>query len=139
MNEKTKPIVPSITVDGSWLPKVGMIQYRFVDTQSSMVLYDSGPIMNGTNNVAEYLALTSAMIYCHKKGLNLPIYSDSVTALAWVRKRKINTDMSKITDKKLLSVLSVTEEFLKKHGANFTLLKWDTKQWGENRADFGRK
>jgi len=140
INKVSRPILPSLSVDGSWQASTGMSEWQVVDTETKEVMFSSGPVPGGTNNIAEFLALASAMIYCHKNGLHLPIYSDSVSARAWARDSFCNTDRRKLAENtSLLNYVVKSEKVCSKYGGKFQILTWDTENWGENPADFGRK
>lgn len=133
-------IVPSISVDGAWNTVTGDCEYQWVDTETGKRLFHSTVFRDGTNNIVEFLALVHALAYCHEKGLSLPIYSDSRTALAWVRKKHANTKQPKSDKNKVLfDLMDRAIVWLNSHQYNNLLLKWETNHWGEIPADFGRK
>ena len=108
-------------------------------TESGKEIFHAGPFSDGTNNVGEFLALILAMDWLITKKMNMPIYSDSASAIAWVRAGKCNTRLERLPSNKLLfAFIARAEEALKSY-PKFTILKWDTKAWGEIPADFGRK
>lgn len=43
---------------------------------------------NGTNNLGEFLAIVHGLAYLKKQNKNIPIYSDSRTAISWVKNKK---------------------------------------------------
>ncbi|MCS6833768.1 MAG: reverse transcriptase-like protein, partial [Flammeovirgaceae bacterium] len=95
---------------------------------------------NGTNNVVEFIAIVHALAYCQKNKLPLPIYSDSQTAIKWVKNKKANTRLEKnATNEKLFALLQRAEEWLANNQYDNPILKWQTDKWGEIPADFGRK
>ena len=105
-------------------------------------LFHAGPFADGTNNVGEFLAIVRGMDYLSKHKLNWPIYSDSENAIAWVRAGKCNTKLARLsTNTMLFELIARAEQTL---SGSRTLrvpqiLKWETEDWGENPADFGRK
>ena len=85
------------------------------------------------------LAIVLAMDWCINKKQALPIYSDSASAISWVKAGKCNTKLERLPSNRLLfDLLGRAEEALKTYPA-FKVLKWDTRAWGEIPADFGRK
>lgn len=132
--------VNSISVDASSLNNPGLTEYQGVDTGTGEKLFVSKKYKEGTNNIGEFLALVEAMKYLEDKGLDIPIYTDSMTALAWVRNHKVNTEL-KVTDntKELFEDVDKAVEYLKRTKRKADIRKWDTKKWGESKADFGRK
>ena len=75
-----------------------------------------------------------------QQGVATPIYSDSRTALAWVRDRKCKTTLkSTPNNAKILELVKRAECWLQTHSYTNRLIKWKTEEWGEIPADFGRK
>lgn len=138
--QSTDYIKNSISVDAACSGNPGDMEYKGVYTESSEEIFHFGPIANGTNNIGEFLAIVHALALSKDKNLDLPIYSDSMTALSWVRKKKANTTIEQNeSTKKLWDLIIRAEEWLKNNTYPNKLLKWETKQWGESKADFGRK
>lgn len=130
----------SISVDGSCNTYTGIIEYKGVKTSSGKPLFKIGPIENGTNNIAEFLALVHALAYCKQKNLNIPIYSDSKVAINWVQGKNINTSRNRNNQNEIMfDLLDRAIKWLKENEYSNQILKWNTKSWGENPADFGRK
>ncbi|HNL06496.1 MAG TPA: hypothetical protein PKH93_02910, partial [Chitinophagales bacterium] len=94
----------------------------------------------GTNNIGEFLAIVHALALLKKQNSNRPIYSDSRTALAWVKQKKVNTQYVR-TEKnvRLFEFVDKALIWLHNNSYNNPLLKWETELWGEIPADFGRK
>lgn len=68
------------------------------------------------------------------------VYSDSVTALAWVRNRKAKTVLERTpATERLLGLVERAENWLRTHIPSNHVTKWNTAEWGEIPADFGRK
>jgi len=135
----TKPMLPSICVDAACSGSPGPLEYRGVLTETGEEIFRAGPFANGTNNVGEFLAIVLAMDWCINKKQALPIYSDSASAISWVKAGKCNTKLERLPSNRLLfDLLGRAEEALKTYPA-FKVLKWDTRAWGEIPADFGRK
>lgn len=135
----TKPILPSICVDAACSGSPGPLEYRGVMTKSSEQIFHAGPYPDGTNNVGEFLAILLAMDWLITKNLDMPIYSDSANAIAWVKAGKCNTKLKRTSSNKLLFDFIAHAEGALKRYAPFKVLKWDTQAWGEIPADFGRK
>jgi len=135
-----EPILESISVDGAWNTATGVIEYQGVETKTKQILFKQGPFEDGTNNIAEFLGLVHALAYCKKKNLSHPIYSDSTTAISWVRDKQARTDHPK-SDKniKLFELIDRAINWLTENEYKNQILKWETKAWGEIPADFGRK
>jgi len=125
-----------IVVDGACNQNTGKFQYQIYDLNTQSVKHTSKFYLNGTNNIAEFFAIICALKALTKTKSNLPIYSDSTTAIKWVKDRCCNT---KVIDRELLRKISEQIEWLNSNNGLNPILKWDTANWGENPADFGRK
>ena len=133
-------ILDSIAVDAACSKNPGPVEYRGVDTKSGITLFKVGPLADGTNNIGEFLAIVHALAMAAQQGVATPIYSDSRTALAWVRDRKCKTTLkSTPNNAKILELVKRAECWLQTHSYTNRLIKWKTEEWGEIPADFGRK
>lgn len=133
-------ILRSISVDGACSVTTKVMEYQAVFTDTGERVFHQGPFKDGTNNIGEFLALVHALAHCKKNGLNLPIYSDSKTAMAWVRDKKINSNIVETeNNKELMGMISRALKWLAENTYTNQVLKWETESWGENPADFGRK
>lgn len=130
----------SLSVDVGCSGNPGIVEYKGVDTQTGEVLFYVGPIAKGTNNLGEFLAIVHALAYLKKRGSNKTIYTDSMTALSWVRKKEVATNLPR--DKSTEEIWALVDRALHWIRTNTypnPIIKWDTKAWGEIKADFGRK
>lgn len=135
-----EPILESISVDGASSSRGGMSEYRGVFTHSAKEIFRQGPFPEGTNNLMEFLALVHALGYCKQKGILLPIYSDSRTAILWVQKKEIKTKQPRTkNNEQLFALIDRALKWLKENDYSNKILKWETKVWGEIPADFNRK
>ncbi len=134
------PIEESISVDGACEGNPGVAEYQGVNTKSKAKIFHGGPFQEGTNNIMEFLALVHALSYCKKKDIQLPIYSDSKIAINWIKLKKCKTNL-KLTGKNadLFNIIERAEKWLIENSFTNKILKWETRAWGENPADFGRK
>jgi len=134
------PVLESISVDAAWNTQTGVVEYRGVDTKSKKELFHQGPFDDGTINIAEFLAIVHALAYLKKQGNTLPVYSDSRNAIQWIKNKAVNTGHEKSeNNKKLFELISRALAWLNTNNYTNEILKWETKAWGENPADFGRK
>jgi ribonuclease HI len=135
-----KPIYPSLAVDAACSGNPGLLEYRGVDAATQQEVFYQGPFEQGTNNVGEFLAIVHALAWLKKNNSNLPIYSDSENAIDWV---KAKTHRSKLLatakNARVFELLDRAVKWLKENSYENQILKWETKAWGENPADFGRK
>lgn len=136
----TPPILDSISVDAACAGVPGPVEYRAVETDTRVEVFRFGPFFNGTNNIGEFLAIVEALRMLTQQGRKIPIYTDSVTALAWVRARRCNTSHPQdALNAPLFRLVHDAEVWLRNSVYVNPILKWDTDAWGENPADFGRK
>ena len=134
------PILESISVDGAWNTSTGKIEYQGVVTKNKKKIFSQGPFEAGTNNVAEFLAIVHALAYCKAQNILLPIYSDSRNAISWVKAKKAMTKLVKSQQTYILfDLIGRAENWLIENNYSNKLVKWETKFWGENPADFNRK
>jgi len=136
-----RPILPSICVDAACSGSPGKVEYRGVNTESSEEIFRAGPFADGTNNVGEFLAIVHVLTWEAKHNSHVTIYSDSENAISWVTTGICKTNL-KHTPKNaaLFALIHSAENWLAENELpEHKILKWDTKLWGENPADFGRK
>lgn len=142
--EKAKyelPVENSLTVDAACSGNPGIMEYRGVFNSQGKEVFRKGPFEGGTNNIGEFLALVHGIALLKKKGLHhMPVYSDSKTAISWLKKKQCRTNIVfDSSNNKLLDMIQRAEKWLQKNTYNNPVLKWETKAWGEIPADFGRK
>jgi ribonuclease HI len=133
------PMLPSLSVDAACSGSPGPLEYRGVNTETGEQVFRAGPFPGGTNNIGEFLAIVRGMEWLARHKLDWVIYSDSDTAVAWIRARKCNTKLARTASNAMLFQLIARAEESLKNFRSFRIMKWDTKAWGENPADFGRK
>ena len=129
-----------VAVDAACSGNPGPMEYRGVYLLTGQEIFHFGPV-HGTNNIGEFLAIVHALALMKQKGICMTIYSDSRNALAWEKHKKCKTKLER-TDKteELYQMIEPAENWLKTHTyADIPILKWETEQWGEVPADFGRK
>jgi ribonuclease HI len=130
----------SISVDVGTRGNPGPIEYKGVDTQTGEVLFQVGPIENGTNNLGEFIAIIHGLSYLKKLGSNKTVYTDSKTALSWIRNKKVASTL--VRDESTKKVWELTDRalnWLHHNTYQNKVLKWKTEEWGEIKADYGRK
>ena len=135
-----EPISDSICVDAACSGNPGVLEYRGVDTSSGAELFRVGPFPEGTVNLGEFLAIVHALAYLSQRNSEWPVYSDSRTAIVWLKKRAINTKLE-VSDKnrELFRLVDRALNWLRNNSWKNPVLKWETAYWGEIPADFGRK
>jgi ribonuclease HI len=116
------------------------MEYRGVYTKTGEEVFRQGPFKEGTNNIGEFLALVHGLALLKQKNSPLPVYTDSKTALAWIKTKKAKTKLEKNElNAALFDLISRAEKWLVENEYTTQILKWETTAWGEIPADFGRK
>jgi len=135
-----QPNYNSIAVDAASSGNPGKMEYRGVDTKTKKQLFIQGPFEEGTNNIGEFLALVHGLAFLKKHNSNRIMYTDSKTAMSWVRKKTCNTKLKpNEKNKPVFELVNRAITWLKENNYTTTIVKWETKAWGEIPADFGRK
>jgi ribonuclease HI len=136
---KTMPITNSLSVDAACSGNPGVMEYQGVHVGTKEVWFHQRFEL-GTNNIGEFLALVHGLAELKRRNLSIPIYTDSMTALAWLRHKHCKTQLPE-TDKteRLFELIDRAETWLKTNTYTTQVLKWETEWWGEIPADFGRK
>ncbi|RAP74884.1 ribonuclease H [Paenibacillus montanisoli] len=130
----------SISVDVGTSGNPGPVEYKGVDTRTGEVIFAVGPVSKGTNNLGEFLAIVHGLAYLKKLGSNKTVYSDSVNALKWVKQKAVSTTLPR--DKSTEEIWGMVDravKWLQTNTYSNKVLKWQTKEWGEIKADYGRK
>lgn len=126
-------------VDAACSGNPGPMEYRGIDLATGQVVFHFGPL-HGTNNIGEFLAIVHALALMQQHGIRKAIYSDSVNAMLWVKKRQCKTKLERnAKTEPLFQIIARAENWLRTHQYDTPIIKWETKEWGEVPADFGRK
>jgi len=134
------PIPDSLSVDAACKGNPGILEYRGVDTKSGVEYFRQGPFPEGTVNIGEFLAVVHALALLKKIDSDWPVYSDSRTAIAWVKAKRIKTNLIPgPKNEQLFQLMERGLNWLKTNQFKNKILKWETAYWGEIPADFGRK
>lgn len=140
-HEKLKGIVDfnAIAVDAGCSGNPGPMEYQGVYLGNEQRLFHYGPI-HGTNNIGEFLAIVHALALIKQKGWNMKVYSDSYNAILWVNNQKCKTKLERTPETaQTYDLIQRAEKWLRDNPRHAPVLKWETSQWGEIPADFGRK
>lgn len=134
------PILPALAVDAACSGNPGVMEFRGVIADTGTEVFHRGPFEGGTNNIGEFLAIVLGLAYLKQNNLPWALYSDSRTALAWLKKGHADTKLEwNASNQDLFFMLRKAEMWLHDNTWTTPIYKWDTKAWGEIPADFGRK
>ena len=134
------PILPALAVDAACSGNPGVIEFRGVIADTGTEVFHRGPFNGGTNNIGEFLAIVLGLAYLKQNNLPWALYTDSRTALAWLKKGHADTKIEwNAQNQDLFFMLRKAEMWLHDNTWTTPVYKWDTKAWGEIPADFGRK
>lgn len=129
----------AIAVDAACSGNPGQMEYRGVYLETGEEIFHFGPML-GTNNIGEFLAIVHGLALLKQKGSDMPVYSDSRNALLWVAQKKCKTKLPRTPEtEQLFELIERAEKWLRENRFTNRLIKWETKEWGEIPADFGRK
>jgi ribonuclease HI len=135
-----EPIPDSICVDAACSGNPGVLEYRGVDTMTGAEIFRKGPFPEGTVNLGEFLAVVHALAFLKQRGIDWPVYSDSRTALAWLRNKAVKTTLERNSrNTALFELVNRAVKWINTNNWPNRVLKWETDHWGEIPADFGRK
>jgi len=135
-----QPNYNSISVDAASRGNPGIMEYRGVDTKTEKEIFKQGPFEEATNNIGEFLAIVHALALLKQKKSEKIIYTDSRTALSWIKKKICNTKLEQVEkNKPVFELVDRAVKWLQSNDYTTVVVKWETKAWGEIPADFGRK
>ena len=136
-----QPVSNSLCVDAAWNAKTKVMEYQGVWNHNKSVAFRQGPFEDATNNIGEFLALVHGLALLSKQQIDWPIYSDSLSAISWVRKKRIKSKSKKLgqTGEQINDFLERALTWIRTNTWENEIIKWETEAWGEIPADFGRK
>ena len=133
------PVLDALAVDAACSGNPGVMEYQgiYIPTRTRVFHYRAE---KGTNNIGEFLAIVHGLSYLKKHRLNQIIYSDSVNAISWVRQKQCKSKLVEdASTAELWDYIHRAENWLRTNSYTTEIRKWDTDNWGEIPADFGRK
>ena len=134
------PVWESWCVDAACSGNPGILEYRGVETKTGRQLFHKGPFPLGTNNIGEFLGIVHALALLKKTNNAIIVYSDSRTAIKWVKDKAVKTKLPRnARTEGLFNLLDRAILWLNNNEYPNPVLKWETEKWGEIPADFGRK
>ena len=138
-NEDIPFFAESIAVDAACSGNPWEMEYRGINLQTwKEIFHEKFKIW--TNNIWEFLAIVHWLKYLWND--NRVIYSDSRIAISRVNQWKCKTMVNVGENQnfwKTLESVEKAEKWLKENWIKHRILKWNTKDWWEIPADFGRK
>jgi ribonuclease HI len=144
MLHPTFPSKWALTVDAACNGTKAIGEARGVLIPDGNQVFRVGPWPFCTNNIMEFIAIIKGLQWIWDKGVRVPIYSDSNTAIGWVHRGICNTQnkppFGSIVDAEINACtkwLSITRQQCPELLDLIT--KWDTAKYGEIPSDFGRK
>lgn len=136
----TAIVYDSIAVDAACSGNPGKMEYRGVYVMTGKQIFHQGPFEKGTNNIGEFLALVHGLALLKQNNSPLPLYTDSVNAMLWVKNKKCKTKLERMPiNEPIFDLIARAEKWLANNTYTTKIIKWNTKEWGEIPADFGRK
>lgn len=138
-----RPLGNYLTVDAAFSHKTKVMEFRGVLVQGKQEkeVFRSPAYSNGGSaNVGEFLAIIQGVRYLEVAGLSIPIYSDSSNAQAWIRRKSHNVGVE--VSNEVSALLHDANQFLLSglyRKSKMPIKDWNTREWGEIPADFGRK
>lgn len=138
-----RPAGPALCVDAACDARRWIMEYRAVRLDTGEEVFAEGPFERANANFGEFLAIVDALRRVADGTAPPTIYSDSLTARAWVRKRALNSGF--LREGKAGPEVSARLEdalaWLKARPADTKddIRVWETRRWGEIPADYGRK
>lgn len=135
-----KTLGDSYVVDAACRGYPGPLEIRGVHLPDLKQVFHRGPYAGGSVNVGEFLALVHILAWLQGRQLSAPVYSDSETALVWLSDKHCKTRLERTAaNTRLFELIERAEAWLRTNTYPNKVSKWDTEEWGENPADFGRK
>lgn len=136
---KPKPSGAFLVVDAACSGSPGPTEYQgFYFPEKIPIFHKKLPLAN--NNIGEFLAIVHAQAWMAKEGYRLPVFSDSITAISWVKKKKVKSELARNSQtSEAWELVDRALIWLNQNPLVGPIFKWETEVWGENPADFGRK
>jgi len=132
-------IKQSLAVDAACSGNPGDMEYRGVWVESGDEILES-VLIKWELIILVNFSFGTWSCFIEAEKLDCPIYTDSVNAMSWVKKNKCKTKLEKSeVNKPIFDLIWRAEKWLSNNTYSTKIIKWETKQWGEIPADFGRK
>ncbi len=134
-------VTNSLCVDAACSGNPGQMEFQGVWTDTKELGFASPVYPVGTNNLGEFLAIVQGVQYLiDTQKTDAIIYTDSMTAMAWIRNKAVKTTLQRFPEtEQLWQEIDLALDYIKTHPITIDIQKWQTDEWGEIHADFGRK
>ena len=133
------PVLDALAVDAACSGNPGVMEYQgvYIATRQQLFHFKT-PV--GTNNIGEFLGIVHGLAYLKQHNMHQILYSDSVNAINWVRRKECRTKLPLTPQTAdLWNIIRRAEAWLHNNTYTTEIRKWDTDRWGEIPADFNRK
>lgn len=123
-----------LAVDAAHSMKNKVTEIQGVDLETGEIVFYRN-LGNQTINIGEFLALVEGIKYIIANNKPKIIFSDSVTAISWIRNKSTASKKRNKTVQMAEIYLKIAAYWVDK----IEIVHWDNKVWGEIPADFGNK
>lgn len=123
-----------LAVDAAHSMKNKVTEIQGVDLETGEIVFYRN-LGNQTINIGEFLALVEGIKYIIANKKPKIIFSDSVTAISWIRNKSTASKKRNKTVQMAEIYLKIAAYWVDK----IEIVHWDNKVWGEIPADFGNK
>ncbi len=135
----SKPEGPGLCVCAAYNMDTRVMECRGVWYPVGDIAFPERPIHDATNDIGDFLAIMHGLAHLRKLGSD-PIYSDSITALSWVRSRTVPLCEvgSAHVPATIGKMIAGSLKWLNENPDHNPVCKWNVAEWGENPARFTR-
>ncbi len=138
-SDDTRAINNSLIASGTCNLETGEVEISAIHTGSGQLIFWKGPFHDGTPDMAEFIAIVETLRYLKPRKLSIPVYSESATALNWVRDRHARPALPRRqSNMELYQRFDECMAWLHDYAYYNRTLKWDTESWGRSLGDFRR-
>lgn len=129
--QPTSYSIKSIIVSGNCPNNFGEMSYQWNLVASTNNAKRKNLSIIGTKNIADFIAIIDLIKLTKKVKLNLPIYTNSKTAVNWILNKKCNHQLfvSKQTET-VLALVKEHDEWLLNNIIENEILLWNSNSWG---------
>lgn len=135
--DDTRPMSNSITVSGTCNIATGEVEIQAVHSGSKHPVFWKGPYHDGTEYMAEFVAIVQTLKYLKVRKLSIPIYSESSTAIKRITNRNATTKLPRrASNRELYDLFDRCLAWLNDNAYYNRILMWNTAEWGISPAGF---